>query len=69
MNLITRAFAHIAATVCAKAKCDETVTLKQPSYCHGGNKCGRDKNGVWYCNCVDENKKSFRTNKSTSIAK
>lgn len=69
MNPIKKLFVHIAATVCAKAKLNETVTLKQPPYCHGGNNCGRDKSGVWHCNCVDENKKTFRTNKSTSIAK
>ena len=34
----------------------DAVITKRPSHCIGGAKCGRDRNGVWHCECVTESK-------------
>lgn len=34
----------------------ETVTLTQPAYCRGDSNCGRDRRGLWHCNCLKQKK-------------
>ena len=28
----------------------------RPEYCKLGKHCGRDKRGIWHCECINENK-------------
>lgn len=38
----------------------ETLTLTQPAYCRGGSNCGRDRRGLWHCNCLNQSKQEPR---------
>nr|DAS87966.1 MAG TPA: hypothetical protein [Caudoviricetes sp.] len=43
-----------------RARRIETVTLTQPAYCRGNSNCGRDRRGLWHCNCLNQSKQEPR---------
>ena len=58
---VKKAFAHMTAIIYAKTHRIETVTLTQPAYCRGNSNCGRDRRGLWHCNCLNQSKQEPRT--------
>ena len=57
VSVTAGSLAEVVLTVMATEldmKVNDASVTKRPSYCRGGAFCGRDKNGVWHCECVNE---------------
>lgn len=57
VSVTAGSLAEVVLTVMATEldmKLNDASVTKLPSYCRGGAFCGRDKNGVWHCECVNE---------------
>lgn len=57
VSVTSDSLAEVVLTVVATEldmKLNDSSVTKRPSYCRGGAFCGRDKNGVWHCECVNE---------------
>ena len=57
VSVTSDSLAEVVLTVVATEldmKLNDASVTKRPSYCRGGAFCGRDKNGVWHCECVNE---------------